>query len=85
MKIITKGKKKISVLLIDPSSAKPILRIIFFLKTADNHSLAGAGMDKLSIFEVDAYMRYLFAGVAAGKEYQISLTQVAAGDFMAFF
>ena len=34
---------------------------------------------------VDAYVCHFFAGSTAGEEHQISLTQVAAGDFTALF
>ena len=35
--------------------------------------------------EVNTHMGYFFAGSTAGEEHQISLTQVAAGDFAALF
>ena len=40
---------------------------------------------KLAVFEVDAHMCHFLAGSTAGEEHQISLTQVAAGDFAALF
>ena len=40
---------------------------------------------QLVVLEVDAYVCHFFAGSTAGEEHQISLTQVAAGDFTALF
>ena len=62
-----------------------MLGVIFFPEVADYDSLAGAGMYKLAVLEVDAYVCHFFAGSTAGEEHQISLTQVAAGDFAALF
>lgn len=62
-----------------------MLGVIFFPEVADYDSLAGAGMYKLAVLEVDAYVCHFFAGSTAGEEHQISLTQVAAGDFTALF
>ena len=60
-----------------------MLGVIFFPEVADYDSLAGAGMYKLAVLEVDAYVCHFFAGSTAGEEHQISLTQVTAGDFTA--
>ena len=62
-----------------------MLGVIFFPEVADYDSLAGTGMDKLAVLEVNTHMGYFFAGSTAGEEHQISLTQVAAGDFAALF
>ena len=57
------------------SSAEPVLGVIFFPEVADYDSLAGAGMYKLAVLEVDAYVCHFFAGSTAGEEHQISLTR----------
>ena len=62
-----------------------MLGVIFFPEVADYDSLAGTGMDKLAVLEVNTHMGYFFAGRTAGEEHQISLTLVAAGDFAALF
>lgn len=59
--------------------------IVWLFQVADNDSTAGTGMYKLAVLEVDAHVSHLFAGSTAGEEHQISLTQVAAGDFAALF
>ena len=60
-----------------------MLGVIFFPEVADYDSLAGTGMYKFAVLEVDTYVCHFFAGSTAGEEHQISLTQVAAGDFAA--
>ena len=67
------------------SPAEPVIRIILLFEAADNDALAGAGVYKLTVFEIDAHVCHSLAGRAAGEEYQISLAQVAAGDLFAFF
>lgn len=62
-----------------------MLGVIFFPEVADYDSLAGTGMYKFAVLEVDTYVCHFFAGSTAGEEHQISLTQVAAGDFAALF
>ena len=42
-------------------------------------------MNKLPVFEVDTHVCHFLLGCTAGEKHQISLTQIAAGDFVAFF
>ena len=59
--------------------------IIVFVQVADDHSFTGAGMNKLTVFEVNAYMSYFIFWTTAGEEYQVSFPEIPFGDFIAFF
>lgn len=71
--------------LFHPASAQPMLRVVLFVKRADYDSLAGAGVNEFPLFEIDADMCHPLSGSSAGEEYQVSLTQVVAGDPVTFF
>ena len=62
-----------------------MLRVVLFVKRADYDSLAGAGVNEFPLFEIDADMCHPLSGSSAGEEYQVSLTQVVAGDPVTFF
>jgi predicted RNA-binding protein len=42
-------------------------------------------MYEFPIFKIDTHMGHSFLGRTTGEKHQISLTQVATGDFIAFF
>lgn len=76
---------KYLLLSVDSSSAEPVFRVIFLIEATGDNSLSGAGMYKLPVFEIDAYVCHFLSRRGAGEEHQISLAQIAAGDFTTLF
>ena len=53
------------------------------IESAYNFPLAGAGMNKLSILEIDAYVGHFSARFPAAEKYQITFPKIPTGNFAA--
>lgn len=60
------------------SAPKPVPGVIVFFQTAYDYPATGAGMNKLAVFQVDAYMSHFFARGATGEKYKVALAQIAS-------
>ena len=59
--------------------------VIGLVEAADNYPLAGAGMNKLSILEIDAHVGHFSARFPAAEKYQIAFPKIPPGNFAALF
>ena len=70
--------------ILHPATSKPCPDIVRFTQATDDHTVRCAGMDKLTIFQIDPDMvRHFLPSFARPEKDQITFLQVGTADFLA--